>query len=68
MNEGDIANKISEDSLNIILSNRVRFDSPSEPECVDCGNDIPIMRRKLGGVKRCVDCQSSIEGVQRHYR
>lgn len=68
MNEGDIANKIRDDSLNITIDNRVRFDSPSKDECVDCGGMIPLERQKLGGVERCVYCQNSVETKNRHYR
>lgn len=37
------------------------FDSPSEEYCIDCGEEIPQKRRNLGGVKRCIDCQTAFE-------
>lgn len=39
------------------------------PYCVDCGEDIPVERQKaLGGVTRCVHCQSIAEQRMRHRR
>lgn len=29
--------------------------------CADCGDDIPQARRALGGMTRCVPCQSTLE-------
>ncbi|MGE6479961.1 TraR/DksA C4-type zinc finger protein [Psychrobacter namhaensis] len=28
---------------------------------MECGEDIPAKRQSVGGVKRCVDCQSVLE-------
>lgn len=66
MNEGDIANKSRDEGLELIITKRVRFDTPSEEECVDCNVEIPLVRRNLGSVKRCVDCQSIFEFKSKH--
>lgn len=43
-----------------------RPSGPSLTHCEDCDNEIPAARRALGGMTRCVPCQSIFEkGVQR---
>ncbi|MBO1529615.1 TraR/DksA C4-type zinc finger protein [Psychrobacter sp. F1192] len=37
------------------------FDVPSLSECMQCGEEIPSKRRALGGVSRCIDCQTVYE-------
>ena len=45
---------------------RVRPTGPSLTHCEDCDNEIPAARQALGGMIRCVPCQSIFEkGVQR---
>ena len=45
---------------------RVRSTGPSLTHCEDCDREIPEARRALGGMTRCVPCQSTFEkGVQR---
>ena len=34
---------------------------PSRKECADCGEPIPELRRRLGGVRFCVECQGFFE-------
>lgn len=57
----DRANDQAQEELNRNLAKAQRFDMPSLAECVECGEDIPERRRRLGGVTRCIDCQSVIE-------
>ncbi|SEH99611.1 TraR/DksA C4-type zinc finger protein [Pseudomonas asplenii] len=38
-----------------------RASGPSLTHCTDCDNEIPEARRALGGVTRCVPCQSLFE-------
>lgn len=33
------------------------YSASSLHECEECGNDIPEGRRKLGGVRLCIECQ-----------
>ena len=43
--------------------------TPSLFECEDCGNEIPLERRKaVPGVSRCVECQRVNEFLTRHYQ
>lgn len=45
---------------------KARPIGPSRSECLDCDGDIPIARQALGGISRCVPCQSIFEkGVRR---
>ncbi|MNJ19128.1 hypothetical protein D3C77_134470 [compost metagenome] len=45
---------------------QTRPNGPSLTHCEDCDNEIPAARRALGGMTRCVPCQSIFEkGVQR---
>lgn len=34
---------------------------PSLTECLDCEGEIPAARQALGGIRRCVPCQSIFE-------
>lgn len=47
------------------LAARPRFDAPSLKECMACGEPISPERQKLGGVVRCIDCQSAFERSKR---
>lgn len=47
-------------ALNIQLAN-AKPVGPSLPLCIDCDSDIPAKRQALGGVSRCVPCQSIFE-------
>lgn len=40
---------------------RVRPTGPSLTHCKDCDNEIPAARQALGGMIRCVPCQSIFE-------
>lgn len=67
--EGDLGSMTEQHFTEIALQQRVRFDGPSEKECVDCGEVIDEVRRqKLGGVKRCVECQKEFEHKQSRFR
>ena len=45
---------------------RERPTGPSLTHCEDCDHEIPAKRQALGGMTRCVPCQSIFEkGVQR---
>lgn len=57
----DRANDQAQEELERNLAKAARFDQPSLTECIDCGEDIPERRRRLGGVTRCIDCRSVIE-------
>ncbi|MGO1078325.1 TraR/DksA C4-type zinc finger protein [Inquilinus sp. CA228] len=35
---------------------------PSSPDCLACGEPIPEERQALGGVTRCVGCETAAEG------
>ena len=38
-----------------------RPSGPSRTECLDCEDEIPAARQALGGIRRCVPCQSIFE-------
>lgn len=57
----DRANDQAQEELNRNLAKAQRFDTPSLLECTECGEDIPERRRRLGGVTRCIDCQTRFE-------
>ena len=54
----DRANEIAQASIERMIDRAPKFNEPSYPECMDCGEDIPYQRQKIGGVKRCIDCQN----------
>lgn len=43
----------------------VRPAGPSLTHCEDCDHLIPEARRVLGGMTRCVPCQTTFEGTRR---
>ena len=62
--EADIAQELDERHLADALHKaRLKINTNKESEwfCVDCDEVIPHKRRALGGVSRCVDCQSLFE-------
>lgn len=43
-----------------------RSTGPSLEHCDECGEEIPEARRALGGMTRCVPCQTTFEkGIRR---
>lgn len=55
-----------ESNINVIINRRV---GRSLPECLECGQPIPAERRlKAPGCQRCIDCQTTHELKQQHYR
>lgn len=38
-----------------------QFLKASEKRCIDCDDDIPVVRQNLGGVERCIHCQTDFE-------
>ncbi|WP_252092476.1 TraR/DksA family transcriptional regulator [Pseudomonas sp. MWU13-3659] len=40
---------------------QARMTGPSLTHCEDCDGEIPEARRALGGMTRCVPCQSTFE-------
>lgn len=44
---------------------RTRPSGPSLTDCEDCDKPIPEKRQALGGMTRCVPCQSLFEQGQR---
>lgn len=59
--DADRANDYVDLKMANYLSRAPKFDGPSLAECMECGEDIPAKRQSVGGVKRCVDCQSVLE-------
>ena len=57
----DRANEVAQEEIDRLLASACRFDTPSLAECIDCSEDIPEGRQRLGGVTRCIDCQSEHE-------
>lgn len=64
----DIASDLEQDRLTRSLNNRRQFDVASELDCDDCDEEIPAQRRAIGGVTRCILCQTTFEAQQKHYR
>ena len=40
---------------------RRRPSGPSRAHCQECDNEIPAARQALGGIVRCVPCQTTFE-------
>jgi phage/conjugal plasmid C-4 type zinc finger TraR family protein len=63
--EADLAGEMAARYLNGDLSARKRaaiISGSGTIECIDCGIEIPLVRRKAcPGCLRCVDCQAEAE-------
>ncbi|MBF7683881.1 TraR/DksA C4-type zinc finger protein [Acinetobacter sp. B5B] len=59
----DIAQR---NQLNQIKVERKDYSKPSLSECIECGNDIPLQRQKLGAVTLCIDCATYVEQKRKH--
>ncbi|WP_312145727.1 DksA/TraR family C4-type zinc finger protein [Brevundimonas sp.] len=59
--EGAVLDQINDTIVDGVLSARSRLPrGEGAVECVECGEDIPLARRKaMPGVTTCVSCQSS---------
>ena len=64
----DMAEEFQAMSLQEKLNARAQFSTISAFECGDCGDEIPAQRRALGGVTRCIQCQTEFEAMQKHYK
>lgn len=64
----DMASDIETERLQQTLQNRSQFTAHSYFECVGCGEEIPAQRRALGGVTRCIQCQTQFEAKQKHFK
>lgn len=56
----DIAQEQAE-AMQALTARPSQFDRPSRTDCIECGEDIPMKRQKLGGVIRCFECQNTLE-------
>lgn len=65
MDQFDRAQALELAERETLLSNaKERSDAANRPSlshCQDCGDEIPLKRRVLRGVTRCVSCQTDFE-------
>lgn len=68
--KADIASELLEQRMAAALRARQTQPPPvTDPECEDCGEEIPADRRRvLPWAARCVECQTVMEGRNRHVR
>ena len=64
----DMAEEFQAMNLQQRINARAQFTADSNHECEDCGVEIPAQSRALGGVTRCIQCQTKFEAKQKHYR
>ncbi|MGV3994343.1 TraR/DksA family transcriptional regulator [Citrobacter freundii] len=66
----DDASAVEELQRNAALSaHRINRDAVSATHCVECGEDIPELRRvKVPGCQRCASCQQDSELRQKQGR
>lgn len=64
----DMASDLEQERLSHSLAERVSFQGESLYGCAECGTEIPAQRRAIGGVTRCVECQTCFESQQHHFR
>lgn len=61
----DIAQQNQLDQVHVIPRD---YSTPSLNECLECGNDIPPERQKLGAVTLCIECKNKEERNTNRYR
>lgn len=54
----DVSNDFEQLLLDQKIASRRIYAGESLKECEECGEHIPLQRRKLGGVKLCIECQT----------
>ena len=64
----DMAEEFRAKQMLAAISARPQFDAESELDCDDCGDAIPAQRRAIGGVTRCIQCQTNFEAKQKHFK
>lgn len=66
----DIAAELMERRMEAALSSRLSLRIPNpDPECEDCGHEIPQARREAAPwATTCIECQSIREERGRHVR
>lgn len=66
----DQANELEEMQREAAIArHRIDHNAVSATHCVDCGDDIPELRRvKVPGCQRCADCQEEFEERGKHLR
>ena len=53
-----------EDAVNLVRK-QIK-NTPSATHCDECGNKIPVNRRKaIFGVRHCIDCQHNLEKLKK---
>ena len=66
MDELDRVQQQEEIDRNQALSrHRSTAHLPSRKDCADCGDPIPELRRRLGGVRFCIECQQYLDKSNR---
>ncbi len=72
LDDGEEANIIADAvvSIGVAEISKMAFNPsiPSYEFCMDCDCEIPKLRRNLGNVKRCVDCQQLFDDETDRYR
>lgn len=64
----DMAEEFQAMNLQDRINARAQFTTHSNHECEDCGEEIPVQRRAIGGVTHCIGCQTKLEAKQKHFR
>ncbi len=66
----DIATEIAERRLaHALASQRRPLPVATDPDCEECGQEIPTARRKAAPwATTCIECQGIREGRRRHVR
>lgn len=64
----DMAEEFRAEQMQATINARPQFETESAFDCDDCGAEIPAQRRALGGVTRCIQCQTRFEAKQKHFK
>ena len=64
----DMAEEFRAQQMQASINSRQQFTTVSELFCEDCGAEIPAQRRAIGGVTRCIQCQTNFEAKQKHFK
>lgn len=61
MNQDELAQAIELAEYEETQRRAIKPQKPALSHCKDCGDEIPLPRRKIKGITRCIECQQEYE-------
>lgn len=62
--DADIAHELETRLRDAAIASARKSDGADSPDCVICGDEIPLARREAVGNGHCFDCAQSLEAIR----